>query len=473
MNEVKLDYLQERALQVMLSGENVFVGGNGGTGKSVLIKSFMARHECGNTALLGPTGIAALQVGGSTIHSFFKFPPTPISEEIIYQMGESTKLKLTAVQTLVIDEISMVSSNLFWAMDFALKKATGKWHSPFGGKQIILVGDFAQLPPVIPQRDIQNFMLVKHGGIYAFQTLEWDKANLHFVELSQSHRQTDLEFQNVLDVIRSQACGDITMLNTALSLINSHCLAPVESKRSNGITLCARNKKAELINNIKLAALRTRKTAFMADVRGAFAMEERPTNTELQIKIGAKVMFLANELMREESAKYVNGDLGTVVDFTNTLENKEVSVKIERTGRIVRIMQHSWQAFEYEVSQGQDGPILQRKIVGEFIQIPLKLAYAVTIHKAQGATIERGRLQLGDGYCFAPGMLYVALSRFRSFESFTLDRLLMIGDVRTDGDVFDFYNNLDLQYGYGSMRRSFMRFSKLDAYQPIRFPPTL
>ena len=457
------DCQQEKALQLMLQGKNLFISGRAGTGKSEIIREVMRqKKEDGiEPVLLAPTGIAAENIGGLTIHRFFGFPIRLITEQDLYHLSKTKIEKLQAVQTIIIDEISMVSSNVFWAMDFILKNATEQWHLPFGGKQVIVIGDFAQLPPVIPSDKVMEFMLRIYGGSHAFQTSEWENACFNVVELLTQYRQHDPLFQKILNIIRCNGGGDFNIVQDALNILNSKCAKPYNIFNKS-ISLCTVNKLADQINERKLSKLQTRSTVFKAYLNGVYSEEKRPTKIDLEIKLQSKVMILANEPMAQADG-YANGDIGIVVNFKNEENEKWVEVKLKRNNRTVTIFPFAWQEYTYDTVKTSYKPALISKIAGEFVQIPLKPAYAGTIHKFQGKTLDEAHLQLG-GHCFASGQLYVALSRLSSMEGLTINRNLTIADVLVNPDVIDFYDEMDDRYGFGSFVRSCMSFDPHDSY---------
>ena len=460
MDYFDLDYQQKRALDLILSGMNSYVSGKAGTGKSTLIRNFIVEHQLRNeieTVLLAPTGVAAQNINGVTIHKFFKFPITLITEENIYRLSPEQNKKMKSIRTILIDEISMVNANLFWAMDFALKNATENFHMPFGGVQIIVVGDFAQLPPIISSTPLKEFMLNKHHGTFAFQTNEWKEACFNTVELTNQHRQDYQEFANILDVIRCAGNHDLSLLEQALNVLNSRCLSTLHTE-NNSTALCAYNRDADFINSRELEKLVSPGTTFIAYEQGQFSENQRPAEKNLTIKIGAKVMIRVNEILVEKG--YINGDTGTVIDFENTLDSQWVEILLDRTDQVITVFMHKWQEYEYELN----GSRLIKKVVAEFFQIPLQLAYGISIHKAQGKTLSKARLELGEGNCFAPGQLYVALSRLKSMDGLSFNRPLRVSDILISQDVVDFYDAIERKYGFGGFPRSCMRFDSSDSY---------
>ncbi len=426
---------QEFALDAMLSGRNIFLTGRGGTGKSSIIRTFLERSG-GNVACLAPTGIAARNLpNGVTIHNFFRLSPTgePPSGETPYLQ----ELYRTT-DTILIDEISMVRSDLFSMMEAILRRYAmpGRERLPFGGKQIIVIGDFFQLPPVIEDDNIRRYLERQAGGIYAFNTGAWAQAEFENIVLEQVHRQTDPEYIKFLDAVRNTGHDLPEYLNMCAANVTGEYL------ESDSVGVCCTRSDVAAINSTAMNRLKDAGVIFPGSVRGTFPMNDLPTDKELLLKRGEKVMLLANQQNPYSYGyDYVNGDIGVVEDYAPALET--VTVRLSANQRLLKVTPAVWFNYEYDVEENdRTGELrLTTRKTGHFRQLPLAPAYAMTIHKAQGQTLNRIHLVLGRG-CFAHGQLYTALSRVRKRTDLTLDRPIRFREAMNDPQVTDFYQNL-------------------------------
>ena len=392
--KIKLAPEQKKTLDLMLSGKNVFLTGKAGTGKSTVVDEFriICKHGC---VFLAPTGIAAINIKGSTIHSFFQLKPGLLTPDSIEPIGSRKRIDMIrSVRTIVIDEISMVRSDLFVAMDMRLQEITG-CNKPFGGKQVILVGDFLQLPPVVKEKTEAEYLDRELGGYYAFQTALWQQADLQCVCLQTVHRQgNDALFMKILNHLRygELEIRDIQLegLKKALNVIEAltrlcFMATPLEQMP---VFLCTTNRTADTLNQLHLNKLKGEVHVFRAVVRGKFPEGDYPTLETLALKVGARVMTLTNKRTSDGEIEYVNGEIG-VVEAIDDGENAVVHVRLDR-GPTVSVERTKWSKYEYEpeFDANTGRPIVRQKEVGTFVQIPLKLAYAVTIHKSQGLTLD-------------------------------------------------------------------------------------
>ena len=439
---------QKSALRLMHSGKNIFLTGKAGTGKSTILRRFQeeCNHEC---VFLAPTGIAANNIEGATIHSFFQFKPVLLTSDSIEEISSRRRINMIReVKTIVIDEVSMVRSDLFNAIDMRLKKIT---HSsrPFGGKQIILVGDFFQLAPVVKSEPELDYLKHELGGIYAFQTKLWQQANFQNIYLQEIHRQKDDEtFMAILNDLRN---GELTERNleldsldepvNAIEALTHLCVGrPVLKKEA--IYLCTTNREADTRNQAKLNEIRKEVHVFRAVVQGKFPRTDYPTPEMLSLKIGARVMTLTNKRTPDGDIEYVNGDLGYIEAFEDC-DEPTVRVHLDR-GSTVSIQRAEWNKYEYvlETDAKTGKAVIRQHEIGTFVQMPLKLAYAITIHKSQGLSLDFVEVKLGNG-CFATGQLYTALSRCRSIKNLRIDRKVHSEDAITDQAVIDFYRSIE------------------------------
>lgn len=449
---MKLTQEQENALQEMLSGKNVFLTGEAGTGKSTIVKEFKRRVNK-NCVFLAPTGIAAVNIGGSTIHSFMCFAPGPMNEETIGTItNKHRKVLIRNTEIIVIDEISMVRGDLFWAIDYRLRQiATNRDKKrPFGGKQIILVGDFFQLPPVVKSEEEERVLIETFGGIFAFQTKTWYTANFKCCCLKTIHRQSnDSLFLSILNHIRHneisvrdlQDSSDGELLNVK-EMLNRHANFSIPLAVT-PVCLCTTNCEANILNSITNEKSEGDCQTFSAVVKGTFSEKDFPTPAKLELKKGARVMTLINRRTPTGILEFVNGDVGEVVGFLKQAGVPAIQVKLDN-GKVVNISPNEWKNYAYELKTdpktGKE--IIVQKEVGSFIQFPLKLAYAMTIHKSQGMSVDAALIKLGNG-CFAHGQLYTALSRCRSLKNLRIDREIYDEDIIVNPAVADFYNTIE------------------------------
>ena len=449
---------QQRALDVMLSGKNVFLSGKGGCGKSFIVHEFI--KQCPRQlACLAPTGLAALNIAGATIHSFFHFPIGVLSADTVKVQDLRQKEVIQAIDVILIDEISMVRSDTFQAIDTMLRLCApdAQKDVPFGGKQIIVVGDFFQLAPVVTEADIEEYLGEEFGGIYAFDTPAWKDAAFENIVLQHVHRQTDKSFLKILNAMRTgelmymkamviyeRCVGEDFSIDVEadyMSDINKICRG--KAIDPDAVSLCTTRAAAMQINRQFTDALDGLGYKFTASIWGYFPPETYPVNNVLYVKVGMRVMLRANYYC-DGDCQYVNGDIGVVIGY-NTGIRTEVIVQLI-SGKRVSVRDNLWQSYRYDLINGPDGKrSIRQRINGCFKQMPLEPAYAMTVHKAQGQTLEAVNLVLGRG-CFAPGQLYTALSRCRSMDRLSFDRKITWSDSIVDEKVVEFYANLKLPY---------------------------
>lgn len=430
--------------------EHVFITGRAGTGKSTLLQYF-AWNTKKQIAICAPTGVAALNVEGQTIHSLFRLPIGLIGDGDIDQ-NDATRRILNAIETLVIDEISMVNADLMDAIDRSLRQARGRRGEPFGGVQIVMFGDPYQLAPVPPRGDEARYVKDHYRSFWFFDAKVWagpstgsgthsstgsgtqgalfevdTRAELHVRELVQIHRQSDDGFKSMLNAVRyGRVTAEIAGILNAQGARTPPDPEPGEVPM---ITLATRNDIVNSINSRHLAALPGKEQTARAEVSGDFGRGEAslPAESELKLKVGAQVMFLRNDTaMTGEPPRWVNGTIGTVTRILGG------TVRVEIDGEEVDVEPAVWERFRYAYDPNTKK--LSRDVVAEFTQFPLRLAWAVTIHKSQGKTYDRAVIDLGSG-AFAPGQTYVALSRLTSLDGLYLSRPLRPSDIRVDEDV--------------------------------------
>lgn len=394
--------------------DHVFVTGRAGTGKSTLLE-YLAWNTSKQLVICAPTGVAALNVGGQTIHSLFRLPIGVIADHEIEQSAELKKL-LNTIETLVVDEVSMVNADLLDAMDRSLRQARQKPHEPFGGVQLVLFGDPFQLAPVPGDGDERAYFADRYRSMWFFDARVWEEADLTIYELGTIHRQHELEFKQLLNAVRH---GMVTA--EMAGRLNSVGARPAPEDGT--ITLATTNQTVTRINQSALGRLPGRVLTAAADVNGDFGGRAYPADERLELKVGAQVMFLRNDAGGE--GRWVNGTIGEVVRIAD-----DVTVEIDGERHLVSPV--TWERYKYSYS-----PVtkqLTKDVVAEFTQFPLRLAWAVTIHKSQGKSYDRAIVDLGQR-SFAPGQTYVALSRLTALDGLYLSRPLRPSDIIVDEAV--------------------------------------
>jgi ATP-dependent exoDNAse (exonuclease V) alpha subunit len=392
---------------------NLFVTGRAGTGKSTLLRALrdMLTDE---TVVLAPTGLAAVNVGGQTIHSFFGFPPRLVRPEDIKRSRNGRIMR--RLGTLIIDEVSMVRSDLMWAIDQALRINRGRPREPFGGVRLLMFGDLHQLPPVVQEAEVAEHLEFTHGGPFFFNVSSLrDGAGTALLELKQVFRQSDEDLLRVLDRIRE---GDTDVED--LTVLNERA-RPIRTLQEGDpyVILTPTNAAAHRINLAFLDALPAAAHSYTAGVTGDFSETAHPTDAVLTLKPGAKVILLRNDSER----RWVNGTIARVA----RLETSRVWVTVD--GREHEIEPVAWENRRYAYDQTEQKIV--ESVIGSFKQYPLRLAWALTIHKSQGLTLDKVYIDLGRG-TFAHGQTYVALSRCRTLEGLTLARPLRPTDILFD-----------------------------------------
>jgi ATP-dependent DNA helicase PIF1 len=395
--------------------DHIFVTGRAGTGKSTLL-NHLSWNTSKQIVICAPTGVAALNVGGQTIHSLFRLPIGVIADHDIDQSNELRKL-LGTLDTIVIDEVSMVNADLLDAVDRSMRQARQRPHESFGGAQVVLFGDPYQLAPVPGDGDERAYFEDQYRSMWFFDAKVWSDADLTIYELSTIHRQHEDEFKYMLNAVRH---GRVTAEIAGRLNATGARKAPTDG----AITLATTNGTVTRINAAELAKLPGRALTARAEISGEFGGRAYPADESLELKVGAQIMFLRND----SDQRWVNGSIGTVTKIDST-------VWVEVDGETHQVQPAVWEKYRYSYSAATKS--LRKDIVAEFTQFPLRLAWAVTIHKSQGKTYERAIIDLGER-SFAPGQTYVALSRISELEGLYLSRPLRPSDIIVDENVVRF-----------------------------------
>lgn len=420
----------QQALEVIQnSRRHLFITGKAGSGKSTLL-DYCLQNCSKNMVVLAPTGVAALNVHGQTVHRFFNFPINVSVEKIrTFQVTPRVKRIYQKLETLIIDEVSMLRADILDCIDAFLKIYGPEAEKPFGGVQMVLVGDLYQLPPVVSNQEAELFSR-HYASPYFFSADIFKSIPLEVIELKKIYRQSDEAFINLLSRIRSNTINDddVALLNSRLNKI------PDRSKYENFcISLTTTNQLSERINRQELEALPGNLYQAQAVVDGDFSADYYPAAEILEFKLGAQMMFLNNDTKN----RWVNGSVGHIEDLKLTEEGKVryLRVRLHENQRLVDVFPYNWEIFKFHL----EGKEIVSEVIGSFTQYPLRPAWAVTIHKSQGKTFENVEIDIGSG-TFATGQLYVALSRCTSFEGISLKKPLQKHHILTDNRIIRFMN---------------------------------
>lgn len=408
------------------SRQHVFITGKAGTGKSTLLQYFRLKTQK-SIAVLAPTGVSAINIKGQTIHSFFQFKPDITPESVPDLIIRKAKRQMyKTLDAVVIDEISMVRADLLDCVDLFLRTHGPDFNKPFGGVQMIFFGDLFQLPPVVRSEEEGLFNGSYYPSPYFFSAKSMTQISLNIFHLKKIYRQTDEGFIRLLNAVRDNELEEhhVTQFNQRLNVGN------FQSKEFY-IALTTTNAIADRINTQQLSALPGAVKIFKGSTHGDFDKKSLPTQEQLILKVGSQVMMLTNDAEK----RWVNGSLGKIVNIVQDKDGTDVIMVQLQAGSVVDVRPHSWELYQYYFNEASQA--LASKVMGNFTQYPIKLAWAVTIHKAQGQTFDRVIIDIGSG-TFAHGQMYVALSRCTNFEGLVLKQPLHPRHILMDQRVLDF-----------------------------------
>jgi hypothetical protein len=427
---------------IQYTNRSVFLTGKAGTGKTTFLKH-IKEHTLKQTAIVAPTGVAAINAGGVTIHSFFQLPFTPFVPESkgflpvdhtisdkhsllsrIKINGDRRKI-LQQLELLIIDEISMVRCDILDAIDIVLRYFRNRNNEPFGGVQLLLIGDMFQLPPVIKEEEWQ-ILSTYYSSPFFFDSHVIQEQPPAFIELNKIYRQTDQHFISVLNKVRNNLMDE-----EAFTLLHQRYQPDFQLNKQKGyIVLTTHNNKADEMNRTQLSRLKGSVSTFKATVSGDFNERNFPAEETLQLKTGAQVMFIKNDL--EKIRRFFNGKIGIV----EKIEEDKIYVLCSGETESIEVKKETWRNIRYSINKQSQQ--VEEDEIGSFTQYPLRLAWAITIHKSQGLTFTKAVIDAGSS--FAPGQVYVALSRCTSLEGIVLLSRIASGSLQTDEHILYFSN---------------------------------
>jgi hypothetical protein len=421
---------------------NVFLTGNAGTGKTTFLKH-CKNNSLKNTAIVAPTGVAAMNAGGTTIHSFFQLPFTPYipgqrgfnnnqtfndknSLIAMLRINAERREVMQQLELLIIDEISMVRCDVLDAIDIVLQFVRNNYAQPFGGVQVLLIGDLYQLPPVVKDEEWQ-ILSPYYNSPFFFNSKVIEKDTPVYVSLEKIYRQNDPVFVDLLNQVRNNK-----MTDEGFELLHERYLPDLmPSKDEHFITLTTHNHKADAINTAALVEIKSKQEIFSAIVEGDFYEKSYPAEAELKLKVGAQVMFIKNDT--EKIRRYFNGKIGIV----EKIETDNIFVLCDGEQFPIEVKKEKWRNIQYALDKKTNK--VEENEIGSFTQFPLRLAWAITIHKSQGLTFEKAIIDAGSA--FAPGQVYVALSRCTKLEGIILHSKIMSSGLKSDTRIDAFSSN--------------------------------
>ncbi len=466
----------QQALQIIqYTRRSLFLTGKAGTGKSTFLR-YVALNTKKKYVILAPTGIAAINAGGQTLHSFFKLPFHPLlpndsrynvrnMRKTLKYNGELIKL-LRELELIIIDEISMVRADIIDFIDRVLRIYCRNMREPFGGKQLLLVGDIFQLEPVVKE-DEWRLMQPFYASAYFFSAKVWQQMQLVSVELRKVYRQSDSEFIAILDRIRENAAtdADLNAINSRVTVADGSAIgtsSPIpdttmadgsaigaSSHASFQITLATRRDTVDYINDEQLKQLDGNSSIFNGTIKGDFPLTSLPAPMELEVKPGAQVIFTKND----KEKRWVNGTIGVVIGID---EEEGIIGVVDEDGHEYDVVREVWENMRYTFNEKEQK--IEEELLGTFVQFPLRLAWAITVHKSQGLTFRQVKIDFSGGGAFAGGQTYVALSRCSSLKGITLEEPIRRSDIFVRPEVVAFAK----KYNDGKLMRQAIYESKAD-----------
>ena len=422
----------------------VFLTGKAGTGKTTFLRKII-EHTHKNAIIVAPTGIAAINAGGVTIHSQFGVPfgcfipdssykientttkiNTPYTMVKHLNMRDQKRKLLQVFELLIIDEVSMLRADLLDTIDFVLKSIRRQQHKPFGGVQVLFIGDLMQLPPVVKEEE-WNVLRNYYSSIYFFDAQVLRNEKPVYIELDKIYRQSDNTFIDLLNNLRN---NKVTQAN--IDLLNTHYKPNFDvTSALNTITLTTHNNKADTLNRSALQELKGKSYFFSATIDGEFNEYAYPVDAYLELKLGTQIMFIKNDVSGKQ--QYFNGKIGVV----SSLTDKEIEIDFKDGTKPFALENYQWKNIKYELNPVTNE--IDETEIGTFIQYPIKLAWAITVHKSQGLTFEKAILDINRA--FAPGQVYVALSRLKSLDGLVLTAPIQFNAISQDKTLVDYADN--------------------------------
>jgi dephospho-CoA kinase len=449
MHMHQTDSLEMAARFINSTNSHLFLTGKAGTGKTTFLKQ-LASETHKSYIILAPTGIAALNAGGVTIHSQFLLPFgsfIPEQEPVgkvsepgnyytkhtltrIHTLNSLRKKVLRATELLIIDEVSMLRADILDAIDFRMRSAKGNFSKSFGGTQLLMIGDLYQLPPIVKEEEWQLLQRY-YKSMHFFEALAFRKEKMVYIELDRIFRQSDMRFIQILNHLRD----NISTEEDIAALHNYYRSEEQIGPKPEIITITTHNHIADGINRKRLEALPFPSSFFEADISGEFPEKLYPLPLKIELKAGARVMFVKNDSSEEK--RYVNGKLARV----DRIDEDEIVVIMSGTEQEYKLRKEAWENKKYTIND--ESKEVEEEVTGSFEQYPVKLAWAVTVHKSQGLTFEKAIIDVGQA--FAPGQVYVALSRLQSLDGLILRTRINTSSISTDRDVQAFSGHMEQQ----------------------------
>lgn len=440
--DIEINNQFEKALNLLENTDkNIFITGRAGTGKSTLL-SYFKENTKKELVVLAPTGVAAVNIQGMTIHSFFNFKPNITLKEITKVHSKLYK----AIDMIIIDEISMVRADLLDCVDKFLKINGKDKNKPFGGIQTVFIGDLYQLPPVVLGKEKEVFKTVYKSqyffDAYVFKTLE-----MEFVELEKIYRQKDEKFINLLNAIRNKS-----VTQDEIEEINKRVNPNFEpDKNEFYINLTTTNKLSDEINEKELAKIKSQIYSFKGEIKGKFDQSYLPTKIELQLKASSQIMLLNND----KKKRWINGTIGKIINIEDKYGKPEIIIELSN-GKNISLKKFTWEVSQ--VFYDKEKRSLDSEVIGSFTQFPVRLAWAVTIHKGQGKTFDNVIIDIGYG-TFTHGQVYVALSRCTTLQGIVLKKPIQKKHIFMDWKIVNFLTQY--QYNVSEKQLSFKEKIKM------------